>query len=255
MKRLLVTCLAGGAALLSGCVSIPSSTLSDTPPASNATTVRVVEEGDLGVLHLTSPTTLTAKADADLLAQCPSGRLVNVRTQLSNRDWVGIVQDYKLRAQADCLPVPPPTPAVQPAAAPAPKKPVLEAKQTERGLVFTLGSLLFETNRANIRKGALHRLDKLAAYLKSEPGRRIMIEGYTDSTGHAAYNRALSEKRAQVVKAALLKMGVGRDRIARVKGYGALYPVASNKTVQGREKNRRVEIVISDPTGAFKKDR
>ena len=240
----------GGAALLSGCVYIPSSTLSDRPPASNATTVRVVEEGGLGVLHLTSPKDLTTKADADLLAQCPSGRLVNVRTQLSDRDWVWIVQDYKLRAEADCLPVPP-----APVKAPAPKKPLLEAKKTERGLVFTLGSLLFETNKASIRDLAKDHLEKLVRYLKSEPSRRIMIEGYTDSTGRAAYNRTLSEKRAHAVEAALRKMGVGPERIARVKGYGALYPVASNKTARGRQENRRVEIVISDATGAFKKNR
>ncbi len=255
MARFLTICLAGGAAFLSGCVFIPSSTLSDTPPAPGAKTVRVVEEGDLGVLHLTAPKDLTTRAGADLLAQCPSGRLVNVRTQLSNRDWVGIVQDYKLRAQADCLPVPPAPAAPNPVSAPAPKKPLLEAKKTERGLVFTLGSLLFDTNKASIRKGAEHRLDKLAAYLKQEPARRIMIEGYTDSTGHAAYNRRLSEKRAQAVEAALRKLGVGSDRIARVKGYGALYPVASNKTARGRQENRRVEIVISDSTGAFKKNR
>lgn len=252
MKRLLAISLAGGAALLSGCVSIPSSTISDRPPASNATTVRVVEEGGLGVLHLTSPKDLTTRADADLLAQCPSGRLVNVRTQLSDRDWVWIVQDYKLRAEADCLPVPP---APAPVSAPSPKKPLLEAKKTERGLVFTLGSLLFETNKASIRDLAKDHLEKLVRYLKSEPSRRIMIEGYTDSTGRAAYNLRLSEKRAHAVEAALRKMGVGPTRIARVKGYGALYPVASNKTARGRQENRRVEIVISDATGAFKKNR
>ena len=252
VKRLLAISLAGGAALLSGCVFIPSSTLSDRPPASNATTVRVVEEGELGVLHLSSPKDLTTKADADLLAQCPSGRLVNVRTQLSDRDWIWIVQDYKLRAEADCLPVPP---APAPVKAPAPKKPLLEAKKTERGLVFTLGNLLFDTNKTSLRPGAEHRLDKLAAYLKNEPARRIMIEGYTDSTGRAAYNRMLSEKRAHAVEAALRKIGVGATQIARVKGYGALYPVASNKTVRGRQENRRVEIVISDATGAFKKNR
>ena len=250
MKRLLAISLAGGAALLSGCVSIPSSTISERPPASNATTVRVVEEGGLGVLHLSSPKDLTTKADADLLAQCPSGRLVNVRTQLSDRDWVWIVQDYKLRAEADCLPVPP-----APVKAPPPKKPLLEAKKTERGLVFTLGSLLFETNKASIREGARDRLEKLANYLKSEPSRRIMIEGYTDSTGGAAYNRTLSDKRAHAVEAALRKMGVETTQIASVKGYGALYPVASNKTARGRQENRRVEVVISDATGAFKKNR
>lgn len=82
-----------------------------------------------------------------------------------------------------------------------------------------------------------------------------MIEGYTDSTGLASWNQILSEKRARSVEAILLKLGVRQDRIARVKGYGALYPVASNKTFRGREKNRRVEIVISTPQGAFKKNR
>jgi outer membrane protein OmpA-like peptidoglycan-associated protein len=82
-----------------------------------------------------------------------------------------------------------------------------------------------------------------------------MIEGYTDSTGHPSYNMRLSEKRARSVEAALEKMGVGSDRIASVKGFGERYPVADNGTAEGRQDNRRVEIVISEPNGKFLKDR
>lgn len=252
VNRLLLSFLSLGTALLTGCVFVQSSTTSDTPPSKNAPTVRVIQEGDLGVLHLTSPKDLTAKANASLLAQCPSGRLVNVRTQLSDRDYFWIIQDYKLRVEGECLPV---RTVALPGAPPVAKAPPSELKKTRRGLIFTLGSLLFETNSAMIRKNAEKHLVKLAAFLKNEPGRRIMIEGYTDSTGLASWNQILSEKRARSVEAILLKLGIRQDRIARVKGYGALYPVASNKTVRGREKNRRVEIVISTPKGAFKKNR
>lgn len=252
VNRLRVLFLLVGTALLTGCVFVQSSTTSDTPPSKNAPTVRVIQEGDLGVLHLTSPKDLTSKANASLLAQCPSGRLVNVQTQLSDRDYFWIVQDYKLRVEGECLPV---RTVSVPKAAPVAKIPPSELKKTRRGLIFTLGSLLFETNSALIRKNAQKHLVKLAAFLKNDPVRRIMIEGYTDNTGLASRNQILSEKRARSVEAILLKLGVPQDRIARVKGYGALYPVASNQTVRGREKNRRVEIVISNPQGAFKKNR
>ena len=252
MNRLPVLFLSMGAALLTGCVFVHSSTTSDTPPSMNAPTVRVTQEGDLGLLHLTAPKDLTAKANASLLAQCPSGHLVNVRTQLSERDFFWIVQDYKLRVEGECLPVR--TVAI-PVKTPVARTLPSELKKTGRGLVFTMGSLLFETNSAFIRKNAEKHLVKLAAFLKKEPGRRIMIEGYTDSTGLSSWNQTLSEKRARSVEKTLLKLGVNQDRIARVKGYGALYPIASNKTVRGRKKNRRVEIVISTRQGTFKKNR
>lgn len=88
---------------VTGCVSIESSGISDSPKGVSGTEVRVTEQGDFGILHLTSPTDLTAKANQDLLSKCSSGRLSNVQTQLSDRDWLGIVQVYKVRARAICM--------------------------------------------------------------------------------------------------------------------------------------------------------
>ena len=102
MKKTIALALAAGLFAMTGCVSIESSSISDSPRGTAGTVVHVTEEGDLGVLHLSSPTGLTVKANKDLLAQCQSGRLSNVQTQLSDRDWVGIVQQYKLRASAVC---------------------------------------------------------------------------------------------------------------------------------------------------------
>ncbi len=121
----------------------------------------------------------------------------------------------------------------------------LHAKQTKRGLVLTLGDVLFETNKADLLPGAMRSIDKLAAFLKSYPNRKVLIEGHTDSRGSEAYNLKLSQKRANAVKEALIERGIDPSRII-AKGYGEAYPVASNLTAAGRQQNRRVEIVILD---------
>jgi hypothetical protein len=87
---------------MTGCVSIESSSISGSPNGVSGTPVHVSEEGDFGILHLSSPTDLTTKADQDLMSQCSSGHLSNVQTQLSIRDWFLIVQVYKVRATAIC---------------------------------------------------------------------------------------------------------------------------------------------------------
>ncbi len=124
----------------------------------------------------------------------------------------------------------------------------LQAKQTPRGLVLTLGDILFDVNKAQLNPGGLRTVDNLADFLREYPERQVLIEGFTDSTGTEEYNRQLSEKRAESVKNALLNEGIGSDRI-RVKGYGESYPIATNDTVAGRQQNRRVEVIISDDAG------
>ncbi|WP_035692904.1 OmpA family protein [Azospirillum halopraeferens] len=121
----------------------------------------------------------------------------------------------------------------------------LQAEQTERGLVMTLGDVLFATGRAELTPGALTRIDRLAEFLHRYPGRTVRIEGHTDSTGSSAVNLRLSEDRAAAVQQALIDRGVGRERIA-IAGYGAARPVATNATDAGRQSNRRVEIVLPD---------
>ena len=121
----------------------------------------------------------------------------------------------------------------------------LKAKQTERGIVLTLGDVLFDTGSANLSPGAASKLDRLAAFLNEHPDRRVQIEGFTDSVGSDSYNLDLSERRANSVKAALTMRGIDPSRIS-TEGYGKAYPVASNSDSGGRQLNRRVEVVIGN---------
>ena len=121
----------------------------------------------------------------------------------------------------------------------------MEAQQTERGLLVTLGDVLFAFNKADLSAQAAPRLDKLANFLKQFPDRKLLIEGYTDSTGSAGYNQELSERRANSVRAALVSAGVDPLRIV-AQGYGKEFPVADNSSNSGRAQNRRVEVTISN---------
>lgn len=124
----------------------------------------------------------------------------------------------------------------------------LAAKKTERGMVITLGDVLFGTDLARLNPDGMRTAQKLADVLQQNPQRTVLVEGFTDSTGAATHNQALSERRATAVRSALQEMGVSRERVA-IRGYGATYPVAANDTAQNRQLNRRVEIVLSDASG------
>ena len=126
----------------------------------------------------------------------------------------------------------------------------LQAKQTERGLVLTLGNVLFDTAKDTLKPGADLILDRLARFLQGSPGTKIIVEGHTDSVGSDEYNQTLSSRRAQSVTGGLESRGISGDRIQPV-GRGKRYPVASNDTPEGRQQNRRVEIVFSDTHGQF----
>lgn len=127
----------------------------------------------------------------------------------------------------------------------------MEAQQTERGLLVTLGDVLFAFNKAELSAQAGPRLDKLANFLKQFPDRKLLIEGYTDSVGSESYNQELSERRAMAVRDALVQRGVDTSRIG-ARGYGKAYPVADNASPEGRAMNRRVEIVIADEKGTLR---
>jgi outer membrane protein OmpA-like peptidoglycan-associated protein len=126
----------------------------------------------------------------------------------------------------------------------------LQAKNTQRGLVVTLGDVLFATGSATLNQGSQRTLERLAEVLKQYPERRVLIEGYTDDVGSDASNLELSRRRAEAFREALLSRGIGSDRV-EVRAHGEAMPVADNATATGRQQNRRVEILFSDMQGRF----
>lgn len=126
----------------------------------------------------------------------------------------------------------------------------LNAKKTPRGMVITLGDVLFDTNQSQLKSGGERNVQKLAAFLKRYPQRTVMIEGFTDSIGSSSSNQLLSERRASAVGMALTGMDIGRDRVS-TQGHGEAYAVAGNDTASGRQLNRRVEIMLSDERGVI----
>jgi outer membrane protein OmpA-like peptidoglycan-associated protein len=126
----------------------------------------------------------------------------------------------------------------------------LKAKPTDRGMVVTLGDVLFDTGQSSLKPGADLTLDRLAGYMRTNPNTRVLIEGHTDSVGSDSYNDALSQRRADAVAHALIARGV-EDQDVRAIGRGKNFPVATNDSAAGRQQNRRVEIVFSDQNGRF----
>ncbi|ROL62988.1 OmpA family protein [Pseudomonas vranovensis] len=124
----------------------------------------------------------------------------------------------------------------------------LATEQSDRGLVMTLGDVLFDTGHAELKNSASRTVLKLVQFLQLNPKRIIRIEGYTDSTGAPEDNLKLSRDRAQAVADMLIDLGVDEKRI-EVEGYGDQYPVEANASERGRAQNRRVEIVFSDDKG------
>ena len=121
----------------------------------------------------------------------------------------------------------------------------LNAKQTDRGTLVTFGDVLFATNKSDLKSNGLVNINKLSQFLQENPDRKVIVEGYTDSTGSASYNQTLSERRANSVRMALVRAGVDPARIVS-QGYGKEYPIADNSSNSGRAQNRRVEVTISN---------
>lgn len=124
----------------------------------------------------------------------------------------------------------------------------LAASETDRGLVMTLGDVLFDAGRTELRASANRTILKLVQFLQINPRRNIRIEGYTDNRGVSAENLELSRARAQAVADVLVDLGIDARRM-QVKGYGEAHPLAENASAKGRAQNRRVEILISDEQG------
>ncbi len=121
----------------------------------------------------------------------------------------------------------------------------MKASQTKRGIVLTLGDVLFDTGRADLKPGAERSIEQLTSFLNEHPERKVQVEGFTDSQGAPGYNMELSQKRADAVAMAIIQRGIDAQRV-RATGYGEEFPVASNQDSGSRQLNRRVEIIVSN---------
>ena len=121
----------------------------------------------------------------------------------------------------------------------------LKVQKTERGLVLTLGDVLFDTGQATLKSGAYGTLDRLATALRAKSERKVLIEGHTDNVGSDESNQGLSERRAQSVQSALMQRDVARSQVTAL-GKGENFPIASNDSADGRQSNRRVELIFTE---------
>lgn len=121
---------------------------------------------------------------------------------------------------------------------------ILETRDTARGLIVNMSDVLFDSAKATLRAGAREKLAKVSGIILAHPGLKLEIEGHTDSVGGDEYNQRLSEQRANAVRDYLIHEGIKADAIT-AKGFGKTRPVASNATPEGRQRNRRVEMVVS----------
>lgn len=119
---------------------------------------------------------------------------------------------------------------------------------TDRGLVLTLGDVLFSVGKSDLKPGAARTLDKLIGAMKRDRQTRVTIEGHTDSTGGRAFNIDLSKRRAAAVRSYLTRNGVAAGRIV-ARGLGPDFPVATNASEAGRQQNRRVEVLVQNDDG------
>jgi outer membrane protein OmpA-like peptidoglycan-associated protein len=122
----------------------------------------------------------------------------------------------------------------------------MQTQQTDRGLMMTLGDVLFETGRSELKPGSIAKLDQLVTFMRNYPERTVTIEGHTDNVGSDDFNKELSQRRADSVRAYLVRQGIDTSRITTT-GAGESMPVTTNNTEAGRQQNRRVEIIISNP--------
>jgi outer membrane protein OmpA-like peptidoglycan-associated protein len=121
---------------------------------------------------------------------------------------------------------------------------ILQTRDTARGLIVNMSDVLFDTAKSSLRPLAREKLAKVAGIVSGHPGLRLDVEGHTDSVGGDAYNQQLSEQRGESVRGYLTQQGMAAGSVSS-KGFGKTQPVATNDTAQGRQLNRRVELVIS----------
>lgn len=129
---------------------------------------------------------------------------------------------------------------------------VLQTRDSARGLIVNMSDVLFDLNQSTLKPGAKVRLAKVAGIIQAYPDLKLQIEGYTDSTGSVEHNQQLSERRAAAVRDFLVAQGVGINNVT-AQGLGPTNPVASNSTPQGRQMNRRVDLVVNGESIAAQK--
>jgi len=125
----------------------------------------------------------------------------------------------------------------------------MQAKVTARGIVATLGDLLFDSGKAGLKDSSMGNIQKIANFMVTYPERNAVVEGHTDNMGDDDFNYDLSRERAYTVKSTLISLGVDQSRIT-TKNLGESTPVADNNTRAGRQKNRRVEVIFPDLGGS-----
>lgn len=122
---------------------------------------------------------------------------------------------------------------------------IAETRRTDEGIVTKLkGDILFATGKDALRPEAKGNIDQIAAIIRKYPEDRLTVVGHTDSDGSDAVNNALSQRRADAVKYQLILGGVPAEYIVTV-GAGKTQPIADNKSAEGKQLNRRVEIEIT----------
>ncbi|RLA18336.1 MAG: hypothetical protein DRQ62_13780 [Gammaproteobacteria bacterium] len=117
----------------------------------------------------------------------------------------------------------------------------MQLNEAEREIILAFGNIEFVTGTADLVPGAASGIDLLATYMEKNPGKKVTLEGHTDSTGSAKLNKDLSQKRADFIRDVLISKGVSADSVTAI-GYGQSQPVASNSSQSGRQKNRRIDI-------------
>lgn len=123
---------------------------------------------------------------------------------------------------------------------------IMQTRDTARGLIVDMNDVLFDTGKATLRAEAKIRLARVAGIIEAYPDLSLNIEGYTDNTGNPQYNHTLSEERAATVRDFLIEQGVQANNVIAI-GFGEANPIASNGTSEGRQMNRRVDLVVSGP--------
>lgn len=250
-------------AILSGCASTPNQSLIDAHSSYNKARTNP-EVTNLAPLELKDASDTLNKADyafsenEDLEAvnhlAYVAGQQVDIAKETANRKKaeaaVSASQAKRTQVQLDAR-----TAEADAAHANAARDQILidqlkalNAQKTERGMMITLGDVLFSTDMAQLKSGGMRNVQKLADFMTQYPQYKVSVEGHTDSRGSDEHNQGLSDRRAAAVQTAMLNMAIGSERVT-TRGYGEGFPVASNDNTGGRQLNRRVEIILSDENG------